>query len=97
MKNDIVQFIEELVSLAKEVEDDVTLSLGIYNVTLGIMEYSNKYIPRSVQLRIYILCCQGIIKLSDDEKLITKLRIDLNKMLEEVNDGIYTTSVSDVS
>ena len=96
MTNDMVKLIDKLVNLAREVENDESLSIEIYSVVLRIMEYSNESISRSVQLRIHMICYEGIIRVSNDEKLITKLRIDLTNMMEE-NDGIYTAPISDIS
>lgn len=96
MKNNIENLIEELISLARNIENDEILLIDIYSLVLRIMEYSNESIPRSVQLSRYIICYEGIIQASVDEELITKLRMDLSSMLKEKKDGTYTTYVSDI-
>ena len=96
MKNDKVKLIEELIYFAEEVENDESLLIEIYSIVIKIMEYSNESISRSVQLRIYIICYEGIIRVSNDETLINKLRTDLTKMMED-NDGVYTAPISDIS
>ena len=91
MKGDVTKLIKELIKLAQEVENDATFSMDIYTIVIQIMEHSNESISQSVQLNIYIICYKGMIRVSDDEKLTMKLRKDLRKLLEEENDGIYTT------
>lgn len=97
MRNNIENLIDELISLARNIENDEKLLIDIYSLVLEIMEYSNESISQLVQLNIYIICYEGIIQASIDEELITKLRIDLSRILEEKKDGIYTKYVSDIS